>query len=168
MALTPRTPLGPSVLNKRWYLDVDTSTSGTDPDWTPVNGLTEFQYNVETESQDDSDFDSDGWGGETNTAAAWSISAKCRRAPQKGTPTAYDEGQEFLRLKNDILGPDAIARIRWYEVNGASGPQVEAYEGLVSVGWTLDGGDNKGLDRGSLTLKGQGKPSKIAHPGAGA
>lgn len=164
MAIIARVPLGPSVLNKRWYLDVDTGTTPGTPVWTPVNGLTEFKYNVETESQDDSDFDSDGWGGETNTAAAWSIEAKVRRAPTKLTPTAYDAGQEFLRLKNDVLGPDGTAMVRWYEVNGATGPKVEAYEGTVSVAWSLDGGDNKGLDRASLTLKGQGKPTKIIHP----
>lgn len=157
-----RTPLGPSELNKRWYLDVNTAAPGaTEATWTPVNGIMEFTNGFEGNEEDDSDFDSDGWESTTVTRGKWTVEFKCRRASTAADSAIYDAGQEFLRSKQDAFGVDNRAEVRFYEMGNA---RAEAYQGFTSVNWSLDGGDNKGLDRASVTLNGQGKRNKIAHP----
>ena len=156
-----RTPLGPSELNKRWYLDVNTAVAPAPAVWTPVNGITEFKNSFEGNDEDDSDFDSAGWAATTVTGAKWGVEVKVRRAGTSADKKVYDPGQEFLRQKQALFGVANRAEIRFYEMGNA---RVEAYTGFVAVAWALDGGDSKGLDRASLTLSGQGKRTSIAHP----
>lgn len=157
-----REPLGASTLNRKWYLDVDTSATST-PSWIGVFGLTEFKPGKDTTLQDDSDFDSEGWKSQTATALAWMLEAKVSRKTVQGAPTTYDPGQEALRLASDEMGTDNTVHVRWYEMT-PGGPRVEAYEGYAAVTWNPDGGGMDALDVVAVNLTGQGKRIPITHP----
>jgi hypothetical protein len=160
-----RTPLGASTLNRKWYLDVNTSTTGT-PSWTPVMGMTEFQFAVEATLQDDSDFDSEGFRSQTKTAEGWSVTCTVARKTQTGTPTAYDPGQEALRAASfGNMGVAASRQIRFYEME-EDGPREEAYTGQATVAWSPNGGGMDATSTVGITLTGQGRLTAIAHPDA--
>lgn len=165
MTVPAREPLGASTLARKWYLDIDTGAAGT-PEWTGVFGLTEFQPSQEKTLQDDGDFDSGGFGSQTSTQIAWSLTGKLARKTTASDPTTYDPGQEEIRLAGDDVGQAARRHFRWYEMT-PGGPRVEAYEGWGDVQWTPDGGDKAALDTVSFTVTGQGKRLSITHPDAG-
>ena len=158
-----RPPLGGSTLNRKWYLDVDTDATGTTPTWVGVFGITEFQDSLDSTLQDDSDFDSEGYKSQTKTAEAWALTFKAGRKVKASDATAYDEGQEFLRLKAGQMGPANSAKVRWYEMT-PDGPRVEAYEGLAAVAYAPDGGGMDALSMATFTLTGQGKRVPVSHP----
>lgn len=162
MTVTPRVALGATTTNRKWYLDIDTSATST-PAWTGVFGITEFKAAIEGSLQDDSDFDSNGWKSQINTANQWSIELKVKRATIKTTPTSYDPGQEKLRIAGAATGLENVVHVRWYEME-ANGPRVEAYEGTASVTWSPDGGNMEALDFVSVTLTGNGARLDITHP----
>jgi len=162
---TTKVPLGASTTNRKWYLDIDTSEDGT-PTWIGVFGIQEFKDALEGSLQDDSDFDGEGWQSQTTTANAWSIETKVKRAVTAALATAYDPGQEVLRLAAAETGIANRVHVRWYEME-PGGPRVESYEGYATVSWSPDGGDMTALSTVTVTLTGQGKRIPVAHPAAG-
>ena len=159
---TAKAPLGASTTNRKWYLDVNTGTAAA-PLWKGVFGVTEFQAKVEGSLQDDSDFDGNGWKSSTNSANAWSIELKVKRAVTAALATAYDPGQEVLRIASDKTGVANSVPVRWYEME-AGGPKVEAYAGTAAVTYSEDGGNMEALSMASITLTGQGARAVIVHP----
>lgn len=157
-----REPLGNATLNRKWYLDVDTSSTST-PTWIGVFGMTDFKPALDTTLQDDSDFDSEGYKSQTATALAWSNEAKVSRKTQPGAAEEYDPGQEVLRLAGAEIGPDNVVHVRWYEMT-PGGPRTEAYEGYSSVSWSDDGGGMDALSTATVKLTGRGQRIAIAHP----
>lgn len=164
MTVPARTPLGASTVNRKWYLDINTGTFAV-PVWTGVHGITEFQPNLEPTLQDDSDFDSGGDKSQTVTARAWSCAIKLARKVTVASATAYDAGQEAIRLASEEIGVENSVDVRFYEME-PGGPRVEAYRGQAAVSWTPDGGGMDALSVVSVTLSGQGKRTAITHPGA--
>lgn len=162
MTVAAREQLGEVLLNGTWYLDVNTGTAGT-PIWTAVNGIYDFKDGLDSKSIDVSDFSSDGWADNQNVGKSWSLEFKVWRK-RRTASVAYDPGQEYIRLNNG----ESI-QCRFYEMSGdgstvTGDPRVEAYEGLVSVKWSPDGGkfdDGKSV---SVTLTGKGKRNSITHP----
>lgn len=165
MTVPVRTPLGTSTLNRKWYLDVNTGTVAT-PTWTPVMGMTEFQFNVEGTLQDDSDFDSEGFRSQVKTAESWSVTCTVARKVTAALATAYDAGQEALRAKSfGTMGVANSINIRFYEME-EGGPREEAYAGLAAVSWSPNGGGMDATSTVGVTLTGQGRLNEIAHPDA--
>jgi len=165
MSATVKTPLGATTTNRKWYCDVNTGDD-TMPDWVGVFGITEFKPTVEGTTQDDSDFDGEGWKSETTTANAWKNEGKVKRAQQEGvTPPVYDPGQELIRAASTKTGVDNVLEFRWYEMQ-PSGPRVEAYQGRAAVAYSEEGGGVDALSMASFTLTGRGKRSEITHPDA--
>lgn len=163
MPATTKVPLGASTTVRKWYLDVNSNTFAS-PTWVGVFGMTEFKPAVEPTLQDDSDMDGGGYKSQTKTAEAWSCEMKLKRAVTAALATAYDPGQEFLRLKSiGQFGPANQVDIRYYEME-PSGPRIEAYRGFAAVTWSPDGGQMDALDMVSAVLTGQGKLSPITHP----
>lgn len=162
MPAPARTPLGASTTNRKWYLDVNTGTTAT-PTWTGVHGITEFTPNLEPTLQDDSDFDSGGDKSSTVTARAWSLSLTVARKVTAASATAYDAGQEALRLASEEVGVANSVEVRFYEME-PDGPRVEAYSGNAAVSWTPGGGGMDALSTVSVTLTGQGARTAITHP----
>lgn len=168
MTVTTKVPLGADTLNRKWYLDVNTGTHAS-PTWTGVFGITEFTPAIAQTVQNDSDFDSGGWGSDTVTMNKWSIALKLARKTQASDATVYDTGQEVLRAASDDIGVDNRVEVRWYEYEGeAGGAEVEAYMGYASVSWSDDGGDTGALSTVSVTLNGQGARTAITHPATAA
>lgn len=168
MATPTRTPLGASTTAGMYYVDVDLASSASAPNWVAVMGLTEYQPKFDPTLQDDSDFDSAGWGSETKTFEKWSAAFKVGRKSTAADATSYDVGQEFLRSHSTgKIGAAARVHLRWYEMT-TGGPRVEAYEGWATVGWSPDGGKVSDLNFVSVTLSGQGKLTAITHPDTGS
>lgn len=167
MPATVKVPLGASTQVRKWYLDVNTGTHAA-PVWLGVFGQKEFKPNYESHLEDDSDFDSGGYSSSTKTAEAWSVEGKYGRKSQESDPTAYDPGQEYLRLHSiGKMGSAARVEIRFYEMQ-PGGPRVEAYQGYATVGWAPEGGAQDANDDVTVTLTGQGQLTPITHPDAGA
>ena len=162
MPVTEKTPLGATTTNRKWYLDIDTGTAGS-PLWAGVFGITSFTPTVNGNLQDDSDFDSAGWGSQTNTQNAWENAGTVRRGVTAADATVYDPGQEFLRAAASKTGVGNSVHVRWYEME-PNGPRVEAYEGDAATSWTEDGGDTTALSTASFVLAGQGARIETAHP----
>lgn len=162
MTVPARTPLGASTTHRKWYCDVNTGTVAV-PVWTGVHGITEFQPNLEPTLQDDSDFDSGGDKSSTVTARAWSLNMTLARKTTAASQTAYDPGQEVLRLASEEIGVDNSVLVRFYEME-PNGPRVEAYTGRAAVSWTPNGGAMDALSMVGVALTGQGKRTAIAHP----
>jgi len=165
MPATTKVALGPTTNNRKWYLDIQTGTEAL-PVFAGVFGIQEFKHTVDTGTQDDSDFDSEGWKSEVATSNAFKIELKVKRARQDGvTPAVYDVGQEILRNAGATTGEANIVVVQWYEME-PGGPRVEAYEGTVAVQYSEDGGAMDALSTATITLIGRGKRRDITHPDA--
>lgn len=164
MPATTKAPLGASTTNRKWYLDVNTGTVAV-PVWVGVFGITDFTPGLDNTLQDDSDYDSDGYKSSTKTASQWSLTGAVKRAVTAALATAYDPGQEVLRLAGDENGVANSVHVRWYEME-EDGPRVEAYDGHGAVSWSPNGGAMDALSTANFTITGQGKRTAIAHPDA--
>jgi hypothetical protein len=147
-----------STLARKWKLDVNTGTVAS-PVWTPVRAIGELKTTVESNMEDDSDYDSDGWASESKTQMKWSLETKVLRKIGV-TSSNYDPGQEALRQAADKFGSPGTPQVRWYDRDG--GP--EAYSGFASVSWEPEGGEAKDLDTVTIKLSGQGKRTLITNP----
>lgn len=147
-----------STLARDWRLDVNTGTVAV-PVWTQVRGVSAFTPTITPTTQDDSDYDSGGWGSTTKTMLAWSISATLLRKVSV-VDGARDPGQEALREASDQFSDAGIVHVRWYEreVGG------EAYSGSAQVNWEPQGGDTTALKSVNVTLLGQGARTVITNP----
>ncbi|WP_133434156.1 phage tail tube protein [Aeromicrobium phragmitis] len=165
MPVTTKVPLGAETLARKWCIDVNAGNSDT-PDWVGVFGITEFKPTQSPTTQDTSDYDGEGWKSETVTAQSRGGEGKVKRASTRADRTAYDPGQEILRLAASEMGLDNEVEVRVYEDNGPDGPAVEAYQGFVGVTWEPDGGGMDAIDFASFKLLGHGKRTAIPHPAA--
>ena len=165
MTATTKTPLGAATLVRKWFLDVNTGTESS-PVWLAVNGISDFKPTVNPTVQDTSDFDSEGAKGNTVTAYEWSVDLKVGRKTTAALATAYDPGQEVLRLASLEIGLANRVQVRFYEMSD-DGPRVEAFSGWCAVSWTPDGGKMDATDGVSVKLSGDGKRTGITHPDTG-
>ncbi len=163
MPAPARVPLGPSTVNRGWWVDVNTGTTAA-PVWTPVGGIISLNPSREGNMEDDSDFDSGGFQSETKTAEKWGLELKLGRKVTAASTTAYDPGQEFLRLKSEgKFGVANSAEVRFYEME-EGGPRQLAYRGRAAVSYSEDGGTMTALRTATCNLSGQGVLAPIAHP----
>lgn len=160
MALpTDLAPLGAGTLVRDWKIDVNTGTDAV-PTWVRVKGIGGFKSSRTNSMQDDTDFDSDGAKSATATAYEWTVEFTVMRK-KTSAGTAYDAGQEVLRLASLDLGVDNRVPVRFYKMGS-----TEAYAGSVAVDWTDAGGNPEDDDTAEVKLMGQGARSTIAHPSA--
>lgn len=132
-----------------------------EPDWQTVFGMVEFTPAVEPTIQDDSDYESDGWKGNTKTAQGWQIEAKLSH---KYNPTTNEYLPTHVALEDasEAFGADSYVHVRYYRRSGRGSGR----EGRALVTWAPDGGDHEQLDRVTVTLTGDGPLTKIANPAA--
>ena len=165
-AVPARTQMGDALLNGTWYIDVNTGTI-SEPVWTAINAVYDFKDGLDSKDTDVSDFSSDGWADSQAVGKSWSVDLKVWRKRQQAA-TAYDPGQEYLRLHNG-----ESVEVRFYEMSGngtaeSGHPRVEAYQGRVAVKWSPDGGKVDDPKSVSVTLTGKGRRTSIAHPAPNA
>lgn len=160
-----RVQLGASTTNRKYYLDVvDPDATGEDV-WIGVFGLQEGKPRPsEAVTQDDSDFDGEGYKSQVVTAITWGFDGKLLRKLDGTDQTAYDPGQEILRKVASRIG--GRVKARYYEME-PDGPREEAMTGWATVTYAPDGGNMESLDTVAFTLTGRGKPLSIEHPEAG-
>jgi hypothetical protein len=168
MTATPRVVLGGDTLNRKWWTDVNNGTHAA-PSWLPVGGVVNFQPALAPNSQDDSDFDSGGYGSTAITKLDWSLAMTLARKATAADASVYDPGQELLRAAANNLSPANRVEVRWYEMNVNSagvvvGPKTEAWQGYGSVTWAPAGGGMEALDQVAMTIAGQGIRTAITHP----
>lgn len=157
----PRVSLGATTLNRKWYFDVDTNPTGT-ANWVGVFGVQEFKPSVDASTGDTSDFAS-AWKGTQNSALAWKLEGKVKRATTAASALAYDPGQEYLRTQSLLVGVAGRTHVRFYEME-PSGPRVEAYDGWGTVTWSEEGGGQDALSNVSFGINGDGPRNAITHP----
>lgn len=149
-----------SLLAKDWVVEVNTGDTA-DPTWTPIKGLTEFSEEINTETEDDSDFDDDGWASQVVTQRGWTLTLNGNRKRDNEAVTFVpDPGQEYLRQAGHVVGPGANVHVRWYRRDGAP----DAYEGRAAVEYKGAGGETTDLEPFEVELLGQGKPVEIDNP----
>lgn len=152
--MSPAPSTGTPVTNSKWRLDVDLDTTNGSGNWVQAKGMSNFVPSVPAQVEDNTDYDTDGWGADAVTARKFSNSATLRRHKYAG---ARDPGQEALRAAADA---GTLIHCRWYE-RTADG---EAYDGWVLVQWEPQGGSPTGISEVSATLLGQGARNVIANP----
>lgn len=149
-----------STLARKFRVEVNTGTTA-EPVWTQVRAIADLKPSIDTNLEDDSDYDSEGWQSQVKTQLGWALEIKMGRKIGFSSET-YDPGQEFLRAASTSFGTDGTVEVRWYDRE--AGP--EAYQGFATVGWSPEGGDTKTLDMVTVTLTGSGKRRDITNPAA--
>jgi hypothetical protein len=146
-----------SALARRFRVDV--SADGTT--WLQLKGMTDFNPQVDVNSEDSTTYDNDGWESSERTMLGWSVEATVLRQADGGV---FDPAQELCRLRQDQFGDAARIHVRWYDKTGAP----EAYEGVAQVDWNRSKSGVKDLDEAKVTFKGDGAREAIANPYAAA
>lgn len=147
-----------TVLARRWVVQINMGTDTT-PDWQTGPATTNFVYKHPPVNQDDSDYDSGGWGSSTKTAQNWSAEWTINR---KATPdsTAYSAVHEHVRTAALSFGSASKVGVRWYDRDGLP----EAYQGTALVDWEPSGGDRTALETTKITMTGVGALVPITNP----
>lgn len=149
-----------STLARKFRLEVNAGTRAA-PEWTLVRGITSFNPSIDTNLEDDTDFDSDGWGSQTKTLLSWSLATTVKRG--KGVESGtYDPGQEILRRAAESFGAAGVVNVRWYDRDGGE----EAYSGDAEVSYANSGDSPTALAMADITLTGKGARQPITNPAA--
>ncbi|MEU4178202.1 hypothetical protein [Streptomyces sp. NPDC026589] len=154
------TPVEPDVvaLARRWRIEVNVGSAAV-PDWKVCPGITSFQPAAEPNIEDSSDYDSDGWAGNTKTGQSWELSLTINRRITE-TAKTYNPVHEELRLASYAYGEASRVHVRYMDRRGLP----EAYEGRALVTWAPSGGEYTALDQVEVTLTGDGPLLPIDNP----
>jgi len=142
-----------------YQLEVAAYTSGADPtSWTIVRGMTEFTPpKVEKNLEDDSSFDSDGWGSQIATGLGWSAEGTVKIPRASLTP---DPGQEILRAAGNGLAEDGLVHVR---ITNRTTP-TEGQVGVADASFTKNGGPRTDITTAAFTLSGRGALEDVTIP----
>lgn len=134
-----------------WLLEVAPYTTGAAPTtWTRVKGITEFTPPaIEKNLEDDSSFDSEGWGSEIATGLKWKVEGTVKRARASLTE---DPGQAILRDAGSGMMEDGLVHVR---VTNATTP-TKARTGIADASFTDNGGPHTDQTTAGFSLSGRG------------
>lgn len=164
MAVTTKPALADSTLVRNWYIDVDTTPTGS-ATWVGLGGTIDVDIKTNPGLVDDSDTAGEGANSSIKTTDQWIITITAKRAPLAGDLDAYDPGQEYLRARSLGYGSGATAHVRWYEVNGAGFPLGEAWEGTAVVSYDESNSGLADPRRVQIILTGRGRRTVVSpHP----
>lgn len=144
------TEITPGVV-RDWKLEVAAYADGAEPSaWVPVLGLTEFTPpKNEKNLEDDSSFDSDGYGSQIATGISWTSEGTVKRARASLTE---DPGQAILREAGAGLLEDGFVHVR---ISNRTKPE-EARVGIADAQFEENGGPHTDLTTAAFTLSGRG------------
>lgn len=144
------TEITPGVI-RDWKLEVAAYADGTEPTaWTPVLGITNLTPPAsEKNLEDDSSFDSDGWGSQIATGLNWKIEGNVKRARASLTE---DPGQAILREAGNGLAEAGFVHVR---ITNRTKP-TEGRVGVADASFTDEGGEHTKLTTASFSLAGRG------------
>jgi hypothetical protein len=142
-----------------WKLEVAAYADGVEPTtWTPVLGITEFTPPaVEKNLEDDSSFDSNGWGSQVATGLAWTVEATVKRARAGLTE---DPGQAILRAAGNGLAEDGFVHVR---ISDRTAPTA-ARTGIADASFTDNGGPRTDITTAAVVLTGRGPLADVTLP----
>jgi hypothetical protein len=152
-----------SLLASAWALDVNTGTTGV-PVWTTVKGMTSFKEAISSSMEDDSDFDSDGWGSDQVTQRKWALECEGKRKRDTSSDVTFipDPGQQAILDAGNLVGVGSNIEVRYYRRDGAP----DAWQGNVTVDYGGGGGGVTELEPFNFKLGGQGERTAITNPAA--
>ncbi|WP_406200162.1 phage tail protein [Streptomyces sp. NBC_01017] len=156
------TPIEETELAREWRLEINMGTDEA-PDWQLCPGVRAFQPASEPNIEDSSDYDSDGWAGNTKTAQSWEVTTTIRRKANK-TVKVYSPVHEAIRLAHFAYGDANLVHLRYMQRNGLP----EAYEGKAIPTWAPAGGEYTALGEVEITFTGDGALTPIDNPLAGS
>lgn len=133
-----------------FILEVAAYDDGTTPaTFTRVRGITNFTPPAITKNlEDDSDFDSEGWGSQFATGLSHAGSGTVKRA--RATLTE-DPGQAILRAAGSGLAEDGFVHFRVTKRGGGQGVQ-----GIADATFTEGGGARTDMTTAEFSLAGRG------------
>ena len=152
------TEITPGVVGD-YQLEVAPYTTGAEPTtWTILKGMTEFTPpKVEKNLEDDSSFDSDGWGSQIATGLGWSAEGTVKLP--RASLTA-DPGQEILRAAGNGLAEDGLVHVR---ITNRTTP-TEGQVGVADASFTKNGGPRTDITTAAFTLSGRGALEDVTIP----
>lgn len=156
------TPTPEIELAREWRLEVNMGTDEA-PDWQLCPGVREFTFTSEPNIEDSSDYDSEGWAGNTKTAQAWEVSTTIVRKKSESSKV-YNPVHEAIRLAHFAYGDANKVHLRFMNRNGLP----EAYEGKAIPNWSPTGGEYSALGEVEVTFTGDGALTPIDNPLAGS
>jgi IPT/TIG domain-containing protein len=151
-----------TTLARKFRVDV-TSDLTLAASWLQLNGIDDWNPNVNPTTEDTSAYDTSGWTTNEVTMQAWSATASVFRRLNAGV---YDPGQELCRATVGQFGTAARVGVRWYDKNG--GP--EAYSGVALVGWARNNTAVTNVEKATITFTNTDIPLNlnISNPGVAA
>ncbi|MFJ8224964.1 phage tail tube protein [Streptomyces griseus] len=153
------TPTPETALARRWRWQLNMGTAEA-PEWTTVMGVTDFKPPMpDPNIEDSSDYESEGWNGNTKTAQSWELTTTLNRKVNDQVKT-YHPTHEALRLAAFGWGSASKVHSRWFDREG----YAEAYEGIGIVKWEESGGEHTALGQVEITITGDGKITPITNP----
>lgn len=150
----PAPTTGTPTIQTAWRLDVDQDLATGSGNWLQLKGASALAPVINPTTQDTTDFDSAGWGGDTVTLRKAQVTGTVQRKLYSAT---FDPGQEFLRNRSEDLAQFHY-RI-WERFSGG-----EAYDGWATSQWTPGSAGPDGLITSDFTLLGQGIRNIITSP----
>lgn len=149
------TEITPGVVGD-WKLEVADYTDGTAPTtWIQVKGIQEFTPPaIEKNLEDDSSFDSNGWGSQIATGLTWKVEGTVKRARASLTE---DPGQAILRAAGSGLAEDGLVHVR---ISSKTAPTAGRI-GIADASFTDNGGPRTDQTTAAFVLSGRGALTNV-------
>ena len=141
-------------LNRGWALQV--KPVGADPaEYKFVRGVTSLSPNIETNTVDASDIDSNGWTSEEKTSRSHTVSVEGQYA-RKGDLDLLTEDQQLLKVTGEELGADGKVDFRTWRTD-----IDEGWEGTATNSFTSGSGGANDMRTFTSDLKSSCEPTRI-------
>lgn len=147
-------------LAREYRVQINMGTEAV-PDWDSgtVFGLISFKPSVEPNLEDDSDYESEGWNGNTKTAQAWNAELVISHKYNPATGL-YHPVHDKLEAASEAFGDASRVHVRYFRRSGRG----TGRRGWALVQWEPEAGEHTALDRVTVTLTGDGKLETIPNP----
>lgn len=141
-------------LNRNWAVQVK-PTGADAAEYKFVRGVTSLGVNIETNTVDASDIDSNGWASEEKTSRSLSVSIEGQFA-RKGDLDLLTEDQQLLKVTGEELGASGKVDFRVWRTD-----IDEGWEGTATNAFSSGTGGANDLRTFTADLKSSCEPTRI-------
>lgn len=141
-------------LNRNWAVQVK-PTGAAAAEYKFVRGVTSLGVNIETNTVDASDIDSNGWASEEKTSRSLSVSIEGQFA-RKGDLDLLTEDQQLLKITGEELGANGKVDFRVWRTD-----IDEGWEGTATNAFSSGTGGANDLRTFTADLKSSCEPTRI-------